>query len=489
MLQGSTGTISPENRPHRLNHKNANQTNHYGCTAMNNRDSRNARTLSSNTTPATTDSHAPAAFDATYFQGHNSILYDAGQRYSRVRAGMSRFAHTPKLLAQSVANRVGQSVSEVGTASDFYAAVHSIISVVGPDAKKLILQGSNPLLTPRTVIELADRQPEIIRAAIERASQGLHPFARPVLENTDPELIRWDNDLRRLRQAEQLLLAPNTEHGGLARPSRPDPQIFSDAIAIRVAARAIALELGTLPRASVANTNPVPTAVSVAKVRRLVEDVTRDFPLMAAMYRPTDIARATLAGTVAKIVAATARIMSADGPTTGTPRPVHLVDNPTGPGTEGGTYAVVMKTASHPGLRIGKLGTFRLPAGFVVYIGSAFGGGGVASRTGRHRNPDAPLRWNIDHLKAIAHPIELWWTHNNQRQPVECPWAMTLASLPGYCCPAPQCGGNDCKRCPAHLFHVATRPRCEEFVTAVRGSVPRHTRVYRQRLDSESLLE
>ncbi|MFO0823767.1 MAG: GIY-YIG nuclease family protein [Gemmataceae bacterium] len=444
-------------------------------------------TLSSNTPPVVPDSHAPAPTGPSHSRDDNSLLYDAGQRYSRMRAGMSRPALTPKQLAQSVANRVGQSVSEVGIAIAFYMAVRSVCRVAGQEAGKLILRGSNPLLTPRTVIELADRKPEIIRAAIERASEELHPFARSVPENTQPELIRWDNDLDRLRQAEQLLVTHPTEGEGSARRSRPDPKLFGDAVALRAAVRAVALELGTLPRMRAPKTNPIPTTVSVAKARRLVEGVTRDLPLVAAMYPPTSFARATLATTVARIAAVTERIISIVAPSTSTSRsPAKLDERSVGPGTEGGTYAVVMESGNHPGLRIGRLGTFRLPAGFLVYVGSAFGGGGVADRTSRHRNPDSLRRWNIDHLKAIAHPVELWWTHNNQKKPVECSWAMTLANFPGYCCPAPRCGGNDCKRCPAHLFHVATRPRCEDFVTAVRGSVPRHGPVYRQQLDSES---
>ncbi len=469
--------------------KNPNQR--YGCITMYNRDSQSGCVPpSTNSIPMATDSHAPAPTGPTHSRDNNSLLYDAGQRCTRVRAGMSRFARMPKLLAQSVANRVGQSVSEVSIAIDFYTAVRSVIRVAGPEAGKLILGGANPLLTPRTVIKLAERQTGVVRDAMKSAAQGLHPFARPVPDNTHPELIRWDNDLDRLRRAEQLLVTHPTEEEGLARRSRPDPKLFGDAVAIRAAVRAVALELGKLPSSSAPQCNTIPKAVSVASARRLFEGVTQDLPLVATMYPPTSFARATLATTVARIAAVTERIISTVAPSTGTPRsPAKLVERSVGPGTEGGTYALVLESGNHPGLRIGRLGTFRLPPGFLVYVGSAFGGGGVAHRTGRHRDPNSLLRWNIDHLKAIAHPVELWWTLNNQKKPVECHWAMTLANFPGYCCPAPRCGGNDCKRCPAHLFHVATRPRCEEFVSAVRGSVPLHGPVYRQQLDSESPFE
>jgi Uri superfamily endonuclease len=152
-----------------------------------------------------------------------------------------------------------------------------------------------------------------------------------------------------------------------------------------------------------------------------------------------------------------------------------------GPDSRPGTYVMILRSEHATVLRIGRLGTFWLPSGFFLYVGSAFGGGGVGARTNRHCCSQTPKMWNLDHIKAIARPVELWWTHVAEK--VECPWAMALAELPGYCCPAPRCGGNDCKSCPAHLYHTNKRPSGSAFAEVVRQAIPDHGLIYRQRID------
>jgi Uri superfamily endonuclease len=126
-----------------------------------------------------------------------------------------------------------------------------------------------------------------------------------------------------------------------------------------------------------------------------------------------------------------------------------------------GTYVVILH-AEKPGVvRLGRLGTFWFPAGYLLYVGSAFGGGGVASRTERHLGKTGPLRWNIDYLRGFASSVELWWTHHPNK--VECNWAMALSGMPECCCTAPQAGANDCKSRPAHLFSTKERPSIKAF--------------------------
>jgi Uri superfamily endonuclease len=392
----------------------------------------------------------------------------------------------PKQLINEVARRAGQSVSEVGTAVAFYDAVNRVSRIAGPGARDLILGGDNPLLTPRTVRALAGRSPVDIQMAVANAECGLNPFARAVPDGTSFDTIRWKHDLDRLRRAAELLTAPG---GSKNLPVEAlSKKTITDAIAVRAAGGAVARALAVEMRPACGDlhdhSNRAPSPTSVAAARGLVEGVACDLPLLAAAYTPTGPQRDALAAALAEAVASADRLIpfsQADSPADSIHRPV---DWPEGPLRAGGTYTVVMRSSGHPGRRIGRLGTFLLPAGYLLYVGSAFAADGVAGRTDRHRDADAPLRWNIDHLKAIARPVELWWTHNDQGQPVECPWAMALAALPGYCCPAPRCGGNDCKRCPAHLYYTADRPSCEAFVAAVRVAVANHGPVYRQRFDA-----
>jgi Uri superfamily endonuclease len=50
-----------------------------------------------------------------------------------------------------------------------------------------------------------------------------------------------------------------------------------------------------------------------------------------------------------------------------------------------GTYALVFTAKRKKRLIIGKLGTLTLQPGYYVYVGSAFGPGGLKARIGHHR--------------------------------------------------------------------------------------------------------
>jgi Uri superfamily endonuclease len=229
--------------------------------------------------------------------------------------------------------------------------------------------------------------------------------------------------------------------------------------------------------------NMATASAAVAKARRVVERVTRDLPLAAYADPPRGPAERALAAAIIMAWAASEQLITATRPpglSAGSPSG-RVVDLAHGPDPKGGTYVVVLRLTASQVLRIGKLGTFWLPPGYLLYVGSAFAAGGVAGRTGRHRR-NAPLRWNVDHLKMIAEPVELWWSHNRKDEPVECEWAMSLAAMPGFCCPAPRCGANDCKKCPAHLFHTATPPSCDEFPAQVVAGALERSPMFRCRL-------
>ena len=75
-----------------------------------------------------------------------------------------------------------------------------------------------------------------------------------------------------------------------------------------------------------------------------------------------------------------------------------------------GSYVLVMQLAGDKTIAIGKLGVFDLYAGRYYYVGSAMGGGGIASRVGRHFRaaPDKKLRWHVDYLRAEMTVIGCW---------------------------------------------------------------------------------
>ncbi len=118
-----------------------------------------------------------------------------------------------------------------------------------------------------------------------------------------------------------------------------------------------------------------------------------------------------------------------------------------------GSYLLLMKLPAPRTLIAGRLGSFRFPAGWYVYTGSALGG--VEQRVARHLRPSDVRRWHLDYLKAEA-TIRGTFIFPGPERP-ECDLAAELLSRPGAAVPAPRFGASDC-RCPSHLIHFETRP-------------------------------
>lgn len=108
-----------------------------------------------------------------------------------------------------------------------------------------------------------------------------------------------------------------------------------------------------------------------------------------------------------------------------------------GPGPATGTYVVHVSlpaalTVMIRKRRRGGVGTakvFRLLAGEYLYVGSAFGPGGLARRVARHLAGGAQRRhWDLDfllaHGAALAQ-VEAWGRASDDRQ-AECRWAAAL---------------------------------------------------------------
>lgn len=120
-----------------------------------------------------------------------------------------------------------------------------------------------------------------------------------------------------------------------------------------------------------------------------------------------------------------------------------------------GTYALVLRALEPATVTAGRLGTLRVTEGDYIYIGSAFGPGGVRARVLRHARTDKRLRWHIDHLTTVAPVVEAWFTHDPRR--LECDWLAALASIRGAHEPWSGFGASDCG-CSSHLRWFARAP-------------------------------
>lgn len=415
----------------------------------------------------------------------NRRLYREGRAFTRELGAKGTVCLSQNLL-RPVAVRHGTSVAEVRTAIEFATHVDQVSDVVGRAAKEVLLSGENPLLTPVLICQLARLSPSRMRGAVERAVGGFHPFSASIPEHVAPRRAVWWHDLTRLDAACRLISPATSEYAKIDPEERPT--IFRDATAVRMAAAALrfrlqksgaegphfdhlrpALQLGNGLRKR------------VKRARSLTEAVCHDLPLLLSENHIYGDVRQDFLSRVESLHAAASFIAEATRQSSAVRRtgPSILSERPEGPDGRPGTYIVVMRLKQSAVVRIGRLEAFWLPAGYLLYVGSAMGG--VKSRTDRHLRSDVPKMWNLDHIKAVTSSSELWWSHSTNK--VECHWAMALAELPSYRCPAPGFGSNDCKSCPAHFFHTSAPPSAEAFAGVVRA-VPDHPTIYRMRLNS-----
>jgi Uri superfamily endonuclease len=121
--------------------------------------------------------------------------------------------------------------------------------------------------------------------------------------------------------------------------------------------------------------------------------------------------------------------------------------------TDSGTYALLLRTHHDATLEVGRLGSFRLPAGLYVYVGSACGPGGIQARVNRHLRDGKRPHWHIDAFTPACTVEGVCWVVDAER--LECAWVQSLLALAGSLAPIPGFGSSDCtSRCPAHLVEL-----------------------------------
>lgn len=139
----------------------------------------------------------------------------------------------------------------------------------------------------------------------------------------------------------------------------------------------------------------------------------------------------------------------------------------TKPSSDPGTYAIILCNDVNASVRIGRWQEINLEPGFYIYVGSAFGPGGVRARLSRHWRTTKSKHWHIDYLRELLNPIGAWYTHEVER--LEHRWADAfdqingISAINGFGC-------SDC-RCKSHLFWTPTQPDFVQFSQVVGGDI------------------
>ena len=113
-------------------------------------------------------------------------------------------------------------------------------------------------------------------------------------------------------------------------------------------------------------------------------------------------------------------------------------------------------------MTIGRLGTFDLKPGYYLYVGGAYGSGGLRARIGDHLEPAQPRRWHIDYLLTVAMPREVWFSTESPKR--EQRWSAMLRRWSSLRTPIPRFGSSEYRRSrTTHLFYSKSRPLFEDF--------------------------
>ncbi len=114
-----------------------------------------------------------------------------------------------------------------------------------------------------------------------------------------------------------------------------------------------------------------------------------------------------------------------------------------------GTYVLLLHLGDPLRLNIGRLGEHVVQPGWIAYVGSARGPGGLRARVARHLRHPKPIHWHIDTLTAQVSVRVVWYRTGDIR--LECTWAVVLRGITGTAAPIPGFGSSDCK-CVSHLI-------------------------------------
>lgn len=139
-----------------------------------------------------------------------------------------------------------------------------------------------------------------------------------------------------------------------------------------------------------------------------------------------------------------------------------------------GSYLLILQLQEElRQLTVGRLGCFDFAPGYYLYVGSAFGPGGLAARLAHHqRREKAHPHWHLDYLRSYAALLEAWTIAG--APPLEQAWCAALATVPDLQMPVRGFGASDTRR-PAHLFYTPTRPPVRLLTEVLLQTLPLDT--------------
>lgn len=135
--------------------------------------------------------------------------------------------------------------------------------------------------------------------------------------------------------------------------------------------------------------------------------------------------------------------------------------------TKTGTYVLLLECRTNASIQIGRWRSILVERGYYLYVGSAFGPGGIRARVARHARRRKKRHWHIDYLRECLSLVDVWVSHDPVT--LEHHWAQIMHHMDGMS-PVAGFGCSDCN-CHAHLFHSRRAPDITLFSSATGNRV------------------
>ena len=76
-----------------------------------------------------------------------------------------------------------------------------------------------------------------------------------------------------------------------------------------------------------------------------------------------------------------------------------------------GSYVLLLRNQAAVTIQVGKSGMLQTKRGYYLYVGSAFGSGGLDARLRRHFRSEKRHHWHIDYLRDRMQPVDAWCSY------------------------------------------------------------------------------
>lgn len=115
-----------------------------------------------------------------------------------------------------------------------------------------------------------------------------------------------------------------------------------------------------------------------------------------------------------------------------------------------GAYGLLIALEHAVVLNIRKLKTACVEPGLYLYVGSAYGAGGIGARLARHFKAEKTVHWHVDRLTVEASRLAAFGWPDGQ----ECTLVSHLLKTGVFEVAVAGFGSSDCQSCPSHLLTV-----------------------------------